>query len=202
MIFFAALVGYLVGSIPTAGLLGRLRGIDLRREGSGNPGTNNAMRIGGPLLAAAVLLVEAGKGYLAVWLGGQIVDETGMVAAAIGAVAGNVYNIWYRFEGGKGLGISFGVLAASWPTVLPVVLTVIIVVVIWTRSAGLAALAAMAGLIASSVLWYVNDWPTGGIPSNAQLFALSIGLSLTMVWKHWRDSPLNPQWRSSHPAPA
>lgn len=191
----AAIVGYAIGSIPTAGILGRMRGVDLRREGSGNPGTRNALVTGGAVLAAAVLLVEAAKGYLAVWLGAQLADDAGMVAAAIGAVAGNVYNIWYRFQGGKGLGISLGVLAAAWPTVLPVIVAVIVVAVVVTRSAGLAALASMAGLIACGVVWYDHVWPTGGIEPNRQLLVLSAGLTVIMVWKHWRDSPLDAGWR-------
>jgi glycerol-3-phosphate acyltransferase PlsY len=198
----AAFVGYFLGSIPTAGFLGRLWGHNLRAEGSGNPGTKNALATGGPYLAVSVLLIEAAKGYLAVWVGGLIADDAGMVAAGVGAVAGNVFNVWYRFSGGKGLGISLGVLAAVWPNVLVVCITVIVVALLVTRSAGLASLAAMAGLLLSSVLWYVNEWPTGGVEPNAQLFVISIGLTAIMGWKHWRDSPLNSRWRSSHPTPA
>lgn len=201
MTMAAALAGYLIGSVPTAGWLGRLVGIDLRAAGSGNPGTNNALRTRGPALAAAVLIVEAAKGYAAVWLGGMMVDEAGAVAAGIGAVAGNVYNVWYRFQGGKGLGISLGVLAAAWPTALLVTVAVIISAVLITRSAGLASLAAMAGLIVASVLWTIYDWPTGGVAPGPQLIVLSVAMSVIMVWKHWRDSPLNPAWRSPHRTP-
>ncbi len=197
----AAVAGYLIGSIPTAGFLARLKGIDLRRDGSGNPGTKNALGTGGPLLAAAVLLVEAAKGYLAVWLGARLGGDIAAVAAAISAVAGNVYNIWYRFDGGKGLGISLGVLSALWPAVVPVVLVVIILTVIVTRSAGVAALVTMAALIISSVLWMSNDWPTGGIEPDAGLLVASLGMTAVMVWKHWRDSPLNPGWRSRNRTP-
>ena len=195
----AALAGYLVGSLPTAGALARLRGIDLRAEGSGNPGANNALRTGGPVLAGTVLAVEAAKGYLAVWLGGTIADDTGAVAAGIAAVAGNVFNVWYRFRGGKGLGISLGVLAGAWPLAIPPVLVVMVATVLITRSAGLAALAAIATLLALSLIWPTTGWPTGGVEPGPGLTALAAGMAATMAWKHWRDSPLNPEWRLRTP---
>lgn len=74
-ILLSPIVGYLIGSLPTAEWLGRLIGVDLRDEGSKNPGTNNALRLGGPALAA---------------LGGDV----GAVLAAIGAALGNVYNMY------------------------------------------------------------------------------------------------------------
>jgi len=194
----ALLLGYLIGSVPTAAFLAHRKGIDLRTEGSGNPGTKNALGTGGPILAAAVLVVEAAKGYGAVWVGSALGDDIGAVAAGIGAVAGNVYNVWYRFEGGKGLGISLGVLAGLWPVVLPVILVVIVLGALLTRSAGLAAIAAMAGLIVSAIVWPIQNWSTFGWASTGpQLLVLAVAMTAIMVWKHWRDSPLNPAWRSA-----
>jgi acyl phosphate:glycerol-3-phosphate acyltransferase len=182
----AGMVGYLLGTIPAAAFLGRLRGIDLRLEGSGNPGAANALRTSGPLLAATVLAVEAAKGYGAVLAGSWIGDETGAVAAALGAVAGNVYNIWYGFQGGKGLGISLGVLAALWPAViLPVALAIAVGVVV-SRSSGIASLVAIAALIVLSHLWRANQWPTGGIEPTTHLLALAVGIGLIISWKHWQ----------------
>lgn len=202
MTFLAGALGYLIGSIPTAGFLGRLKGIDLRSEGSGNPGTKNALSTGGPVLAAAVLLSEAAKGYIAVWAGFAFADESGALAAALGAVAGNVFNVWYRFSGGKGIGISLGVLAATWPTVLPVMVAVMVLAALISRSAGLAALAAMAALIICATVWPQQNWATYGyLESGPQLLALSLGMTLMMIWKHVRDSPLNPAWRSERRTP-
>jgi glycerol-3-phosphate acyltransferase PlsY len=203
MNLLAGALGYLIGSIPTAGFLGRLKGIDLRSEGSGNPGTKNALSTGGPVLAAAVLLIEAAKGYLAVWVGFEIAGDTGALFAALGAVAGNVFNVWYGFRGGKGLGISLGVLAAAWPTVLPVMVVVIVLAALITRSAGLAALSAMAGLIVCAFVWPEQNWDTFGyVETPRQLLAMSVGMTLLMMWKHIRDSPLNSEWRSSRRTPA
>ncbi|MGD2059706.1 MAG: glycerol-3-phosphate acyltransferase [Acidimicrobiia bacterium] len=201
MSLVALLSGYLIGSIPTAGFLARARGVDLRNQGSRNPGTHNALRTGGPVLALVVLGVEAAKGFGAVWLGSWLGDDLGAVLAGLGAVTGNVYNVWYRFQGGKGLGISLGILAATWPTVLPVVIVVIAVAVLATRSAGLAALAALAALIVSAVLWAIFQRPTGGVPPDAMLVVMAMGMALVMAWKHWRDSPLNPAFRRARRRP-
>lgn len=195
MTALAAVIGYVVGSLPTAGLLARWRGVDLRAQGSGNPGTANALRTSGPVLAASVLVVEAAKGYLAVAAGDWVADEAGAVAAGLGAVAGNVYNVWYRFRGGKGLAISLGVLIYLWPVVLAPVVAVIGVTVLISRSSGIASLAAVLALVASSLLWPGMGWPTGGLTSTDLLPVVAVGIGVLISWKHWRDTPF------SKPAP-
>lgn len=187
--------GYLIGSVPTAVFLGRLRGVDLRAEGSGNPGTANALRIVGAGLAALVLIVEAGKGYGAIWLGEWLADATGAIVAGLGAVAGNVYNLWYRFRGGKGLGISLGVLAGLWPAVLVPILVVILLAVLISRSSGIASLVAIVALVVMAFLWSRYSWPTGGVEPTSQLLLLAVGIGLIIFWKHWRDTPFTPPAR-------
>ncbi len=189
MILLAGVVGYLIGSIPTAVFLGRLRGVDLRTEGSGNPGTSNALRTAGWGLASAVLAIETAKGYLAVTAGEWMADDAAAIAGGLGAVAGNVYNVWHRFEGGKGLGISFGVLAGLWPAVLLPVAVVIFVGMRLSGSSGVAALATMSALVVMAVLWWAYTWPTGGIRPTGQLMMVALGISVIIFRKHWRDAP-------------
>jgi len=189
LILVAAALGYLVGSLPTATALGHLWGVDLRGEGTQNPGTNNARRLGGLPLAATVLVVEIAKGAGSVILGAALSGATGAVVAGVAAVAGNVYNVWYKFEGGKGLGISAGVLAAAWPTVFVPTMVVIIAAVFISRSSGRAALTAMAALNVFALIWASRDLPTGwGVPAGPLLFGLSIGLTVILVHKHLRDA--------------
>ncbi|MFP3883265.1 MAG: glycerol-3-phosphate acyltransferase [Actinomycetota bacterium] len=195
MILLAGAAGYLIGSIPTAVFLGRLRGVDLRKEGSGNPGTSNALRTGGRALACAVLALEAAKGYLAVRAGEWMADDAAAIAGGLGAVAGNVYNIWYRFDGGKGLGISFGILAGLWPAVLVPVAIVIFAGMRLSGSSGMAALATMATLVVMAVLWWVYAWPTGGIRPTGQLMVVAIGISVIIFQRHWRDAPFTARAR-------
>ena len=195
MTALAFVAGYLIGSLPTAGFLGRLRGVDLRTQGSGNPGTANALKTSGPWLAAVVLVAEAAKGYLAVSMGSWLGDETGAIAAGLGAVAGNVYNVWYRFHGGKGLGISLGILIGLWPAVVLPVLGVIVVGVVISRSSGIASLLAVVGLVTMGALWATFGWPTGGLAPGSQLIVLAAGIGALIFWKHWRDSPLSERVR-------
>lgn len=195
----AGAIGYVIGSVPTAEWLGRMAGVRLRKSGSGNPGANNALRLGGPTLAAAVLLVEMAKGMAAVLVGAAVAADTGAVVAGLGAVAGNVYNVWYRGQGGKGLGISAGVLLAAWPIALIPSLLVIAAVALVTRSSGLAALTAVTGLLLMSLLWMWQDLPTAwGVGNGALLVALAAGLGALVFNRHWRDSPLS---GSSPPRP-
>lgn len=190
MIVVALVAGYLIGALPTAQALGRLWGVDLRREGSTNPGTFNSLRLSGPSLAGAVLAVEAAKGYGAVVLGQWMADDAGAIAAGIGAVAGNVYNLWYRFQGGKGLGISLGVLIAAWPLSIPVAIGGIVLAVALTRSSGKSAIAAMITLVVSAIVWSFTEWPTGGVAPTTQLIWLAAGMSGLMFPRHWRDVQL------------
>ena len=199
MIVAAALAGYLIGSLPSAGLLGRLWGVDLRRGGSGNPGTNNALQLSGPGLAAVILLVEVAKGVAAVLAGVAIAGEPGAAVAGIAAATGNVFNMWYRFQGGKGLGISAGVLLALWPTVFVPAILLIVIAVLITRSSGAAALTTIAGVNVMAVAWHIFSWPVGwGLEDTSLLIVTSLGLGLVLWRKHWRDSPFSGRRRLKH----
>jgi glycerol-3-phosphate acyltransferase PlsY len=121
----AALGAYLIGSFPTSYLAGRLlRGIDLRREGSGNLGATNVYRALGPLPAAAVMAVDVAKGFVAAaWLpraaamlfGGNVHAATLPVACALAAILGHVFPVWLGFRGGKGVATAVGAFLALSP---------------------------------------------------------------------------------------
>ena len=185
----SALVGYLIGSLPTANGVALLWGVNLRSAGSGNPGANNARRLGGVGLAIIVLIVELGKGVAAVFVGYLLAGDGGAVTAGIGAITGNVYNLWYRFDGGKGLAISGGVVIAAWPyAFLPLVMFIAVAALV-TRSSGRATLAAEAAAVFLAVLWSVLQLPNGwGVDSTAWLIVLSLGLVALLTPKQWADA--------------
>ncbi len=185
----AALLGYLIGSLPTANGLARLRGIDLLTGGSGNPGANNARRLGGMALFTAVLIVEVLKGILAVLVGMALAGDWGAVLAGIGAATGNVYNVWYRFRGGKGLAITLGILLAAWPTVVPVVLVVLGISAALSRSSGIGALVTLVCLFVAGLTWEQIGLGTAwGVDDLSTLLILSTGIPL-ILWKpHWMDA--------------
>lgn len=118
---FIMLLGYILGSIPFGIILTRLAGAgDLRAIGSGNIGATNVLRTGRKGLAAATLLLDLGKGALAVWLGNSILGGDQLVnggaIAGVMAFIGHCYPLWLRFRGGKGVATMMGVtLALAWP---------------------------------------------------------------------------------------
>lgn len=163
---WALSLGVAVGSLPSAPLLARLRGADLMRSGSANPGANNALRLGGPWLAAAVLMVEVGKGVLAVWAGSRIDGSAGAALAGAGATLGNVYNPWLGFRGGKGLAITGGTVLAAWPLLGALLLAVIAAAVGRLRRSGPASLLTLAIYLLAAIAtvgltgagrWLVDD---------------------------------------------
>ena len=116
VILLWAAIGYLLGSIPFGLLLTwAAGGGDIRAIGSGNIGATNVLRTGRKGIAAATLLLDAGKGALAVWLGLRYGGEAGMLAAAVGAFAGHVHPVWLKFRGGKGVATLLGVSTALNP---------------------------------------------------------------------------------------
>ena len=108
--------GYALGSVPFGLILTRLTGAgDLRAIGSGNIGATNVLRTGRKGLAAATLLLDMGKGLLAVLLAWRLWPEAACLAA-LGAVLGHCFPVWLRFKGGKGVATMMGVsLGLAWP---------------------------------------------------------------------------------------
>ena len=188
-IFAAALAGYLIGSVPTAVWLGRLWGVDLLSGGSGNPGANNARRLGGYTLAGLVLIIEVGKGLTAVVVGLIIGGDVAALAAGLAAVAGNVYNPWHRFKGGKGLSISGGVILGLWPAIFPFVVFTLALASALTRSTGIGSIVTLGAFLAGAVVWEStgidNRW---GLTDPALLVVMVIGLGLIIGPRHWRDA--------------
>ncbi len=143
-LFAACLGGYLLGAIPFGLLLARLAGLgDIRSIGSGSIGATNVLRTGHKGLAAATLLLDAGKGAAAVLLAGNWGPDPQLLAA-LGAVLGHIFPVWLRFQGGKGMATVLGVLfGLVWQAGLAAGATWLLVAGLF-RYSSLAALAALA----------------------------------------------------------
>ncbi len=106
------LIGFLCGSIPFSWLLGKLKGVDLREHGSGNPGATNLLRTSGTAMGITGLILDAAKGAVPVLL----VNSSGLQipwlpsAVVIAAVCGHVFMPWFGFKGGKGVATALGAL--------------------------------------------------------------------------------------------
>lgn len=185
----AAVAGYAIGSLPTAIWLGRLWRVDLRSGGTGNPGANNARRLGGNGLAILVLVVEVAKGVLAVVLGSALGGDVAAVVAGLGAVVGNIYNVWLGFGGGKGLSIAGGVLLGIWPVVFPFAILLLVATSALTRSSGRGALLTLLVLVVTAAVWERFEISPGwGVADPGLLFLGVTGISFVLLPKHWHDA--------------
>jgi acyl phosphate:glycerol-3-phosphate acyltransferase len=143
------LAAYLIGSVSGSLLLGKLRGVDIRTQGSGNAGSTNALRTQGAKFALAVLAIDVTKGILATWLAlrfGTPASATWLrYAAAFAAVLGHVWPVWHGFRGGKGAATAFGGMAMLWPAAMPGMFVLWAACVIITGYVGLSTMLAALG---------------------------------------------------------
>jgi len=150
-------VAYLLGSIPFGLLVVKARGgPDIRSTGSGNIGAANVARTAGALAGVLTLVLDAGKGYLAVWLAGRWTGGNfhWMMAAAVAAVVGHMFPVWLRFKGGKGVATGLGVfLPICWQAVAAATVLWLLVVAFW-RYSSLGSIAAAAAMPVLVYLYY------------------------------------------------
>ena len=173
---------YLIGSLPTGFIVGRVKGIDVRKEGSGNIGAANAFRVLGKGAGIAVLVIDGFKGFAAArWLPLATLHffpatsaEGLALAAGVGAVLGHNYTCWLHFKGGKGIATSAGVVWAWTPW------GCVITLAIWSTVAALTRYVSVASIV-SAVLLPLAVWLTQrSIPMTCVMSVLS-GLA---IYKH------------------
>ncbi|MDQ3039379.1 MAG: glycerol-3-phosphate 1-O-acyltransferase PlsY [Pseudomonadota bacterium] len=173
------LVAYLLGSLSGSLLLGRIRGVDIRKLGSGNAGGTNAFRTQGWKFALGVAVIDVGKGVLATWfaqrwapLGAPLsVDAHGYLAAGL-AVVGHVWPLWHGFRGGKGASTLVGGLLVLWPWSIPLLLLVWGGVLVSTGYVGLSTVLAVCSL--PLLAWWSNA------ESNRMWFAITLALFIVV----------------------
>lgn len=151
----AAVGGYLFGSIPFGLVLVRLAGLgDIRAIGSGNIGATNVLRTGRKDLAAATLLLDAGKAGIAAAVFGLLLGTTAGLVAGAAAFIGHCFPVWLKFKGGKGVATFVGtMLVVFWPVGLVVIGTWLLMAAIF-RISSLAALT--AALAAPAAAWLLG----------------------------------------------
>lgn len=179
------LIAYLAGSFPTAYLVGRAKGVDLGRMGSGNYGATNVFRTLGRGPASLALVVDVAKGFLPVALLPRWLTPSGIgpgtfaVLLAVAAVLGHVFSIFLRFRGGKGVGTAAGAFLALSPWSILVAATAWLVVLAWRRIVSLASLVGALALLAAVVALHARDWPV-----TWPLVALTAFLCAFVFWTH------------------
>jgi acyl phosphate:glycerol-3-phosphate acyltransferase len=153
--FAAAIIAYLLGSIPFGLVLTRLAGYgDIRAIGSGNIGATNVLRTGSKMLALLTMVLDCAKGAVAVLLGAQFGPDMAVISGAA-VFLGHLFPPWLRFKGGKGVATAGGVLLAiAWPVGL-ITLAAWLAVAVVLRYSSLAALIACATAVVAG--WLLVD---------------------------------------------
>ncbi len=176
------LVCFLVGSIPFAVLAMAGSGIDIRRVGSGNPGFNNVLRISKPR-AVLALIGDVGKGFLTVWLFYQPGDSIALGwLYGFAAVLGHCYSLFLKFNGGKGIATSGGVMLVLYPVWAGIALTCFLIIRVtasrlkWKEAGMIASLATWV-LFTLLMLVFVGRQDA----TNAAM------MTLVLAWRHKKN---------------
>lgn len=159
---YAAILGYLLGSVPFGLVLPFLFGYgDIRKIGSGNIGATNVLRTGNKLLALTVLILDAGKGAAAVLLAHHFGSYEAAMAAGLFAILGHLFPVWLKLKGGKGVATTLGMLLALAPTVGSIACLVWLLMAAAFRYSSLAALVAILATPAAAHFIYADANLTG-----------------------------------------
>ncbi len=176
------ILAYLLGSVSGSLVLGKLKKIDIRHHGSGNAGGTNAFRTQGLLFALAVVIIDVGKGFVAVWWlpfldicsSPAVVNrELLVMACGFAAVLGHCFPFWHGFRGGKGAATAVGVLIVIEPLLLLPVLLVWLLVLLVTGYVGLATVLAGFSLV-----------PTAWLLSSSTVLGFSVVLATFLLFTH------------------
>ena len=173
-----AVLGYLLGSIPFGIVITRALGLgDLRQIGSGNIGATNVLRTGNKPAALATLLLDSGKGAIAVLLARWLAGPDAALVAGAAAFLGHLFPVWLGFKGGKGVATFYGLLlAAAWPLGL-------MAGAVWLLSAFLFRYSSLAALISSATAPLLALLPlaTVGLPVGAPILILTV-FAAVLIW--------------------
>lgn len=179
----AAVIGYLLGSIPFGLLLTRMAGLgDVRSIGSGNIGATNVLRTGRRGLAAATLVLDAGKGVAAVLIAKYLWPGDALFVGAIAVFLGHCFPVWLRFKGGKGVATFIGILLGiAWPVGL-------IFCAVWLFIAltqKMSSLSALTAAVTAPIFAYVASLMGWAPDVDGTKFAATAGLlALVLIYNH------------------
>jgi acyl phosphate:glycerol-3-phosphate acyltransferase len=171
----AVAIGYLLGSCPFGYWAGRLKGVDLRTQGSGNTGGTNAIRVLGPRIGVPALLLDIAKGAAAVLIASQLGGTGTEVLAAAGAILGHTCSVFLGFRGGgKAVATGAGAMLALAPEITLPVAVVWIVVALLTRYTSVASMVSAVVLLIGVI---VSDqpWP---------VIAFTLFGAGVVIWRH------------------
>jgi glycerol-3-phosphate acyltransferase PlsY len=198
-----AVIGYLLGTFPSADLVTRVAthgSVDIRRAGSGNPGGLNAMRVLGRTAGVVVILLDALKGTVA-GVAGLAIGDAAAYAAGTAAIAGHVWPMWARFRGGRGVATAGGSFASVFPPFFLIAGVFTLVVTLVKRSPRLTMILVCPLWVAAAALWWGADLPNWWGPDPTAGLLVYAVLGAALVLARFRPSvrgeaaPGDPTWR-------
>ncbi|NLD19343.1 MAG: glycerol-3-phosphate 1-O-acyltransferase PlsY [Clostridiales bacterium] len=133
-------MAYLIGNISPSIILAKANGIDIKKEGSGNAGTTNALRVMGKKAGVITLVIDVLKGVAAVLLGAFVAGSPAVYWCALAVVCGHVWPAFYRFKGGKGVATVFGAAVGINPVFGFSALGIVIIIVLLTKRMSVGSL--------------------------------------------------------------
>jgi glycerol-3-phosphate acyltransferase PlsY len=157
-------LAYLLGSVSGSLLVGKLRKVDIREQGSGNAGGTNAFRTQGLVFALGVVTIDVGKGFLAawwipalaLWAAPDVVGpEVLAMLCGFAAIAGHCFPVWHGFKGGKGAAAAVGALLVIEPWLLLPLISVWLITLVLSGYVGLATV--LAGFSVIPAAWWLGD---------------------------------------------
>ena len=179
---------YLLGSIPFGYVAGKIRGIDIRKIGSGNIGATNVVRVLGKRYGYSVFVLDFLKGFGAVKISMSIATDARPewaspeifgIFAAIASVIGHSFPVWLKFRGGKGVATSAGALFGLIPLAALIGVLIWVLIFWFTRYVSVASVVAAATLpLVILIMTRLNQ-----IHGNS-LFYSSLGLAAVVMWRH------------------
>ena len=152
------LLSYFIGNISPSTIMAKKRGLDIKKEGSGNAGTTNALRLMGKKAGAITCIVDILKGVAAVLIGSIAAGSMGAAVCGLCVFLGHVWPIVYRFRGGKGVATAFGAALAADPLIALISLVVVVIMVLITQRMSVGSI---AGAVCFPIIsFFISPWYT------------------------------------------
>ena len=193
-LFFFIVLGYLIGSFPTAYIMGKIFSrTDIRQRGSGNVGATNVLRVSGTAAGIITLIVDMGKGFLVVWavslVSGRYLQtffDLGQsrlpylpLCTGLAAVIGHNWPVFLKFKGGKGVAITMGVCLALYPVAVISMILVWVLLLFFTRYVSLASV--ISALTLPFFIWLYSSRRESNLTLEITYSSI---LALLIFWRH------------------
>jgi glycerol-3-phosphate acyltransferase PlsY len=183
-------IGYLIGTFPSADIVTRIAShgaVDIRHEGSGNPGGLNTMRVLGRTWGLVVIALDALKGAVA-GFAGLAIGDAAAYAAGTAAIAGHVWPVWSRFRGGRGVATAGGSFAAVFPPFFVIAAVFALAVTVIRRNPRLTMILVCPFWVLTAAVWWAADLPNWWGPEPAAGLLVYSVLGAVMVLARFRTS--------------